>query len=45
MPSALPLEFLATAQSASDHVWAVIKLLLMILIGLLLLIWWLRRQA
>ena len=29
----------------AEHTWAVVKLLVMLLIGLALLIWWLRRQA
>ena len=28
-----------------EHAWAVVKLLVMLLIGVAILIWWLRRQA
>ncbi len=32
-------------QTIGTHVWAVIKILLMILLAIAVLFWWLRRQA
>ena len=33
------------ADSAADHVWPVLKILLMILLAMALVFWWLRRQV